>query len=263
MSIEVRHLSYAYGDHTVLKDVDFSAQPGEYLSILGPNGTGKSTLFRCMLGALRRYGGEVLVDGVDTRSMTAGEMARKVAYIPQYSDPAFNYSVEDIILMGTVSKTGLFSAPRKAQREQTAWAMEKIGIAHLAHRCFHHISGGERQLVLIARALAQQAKILLLDEPTASLDLGNQVLVLSQARALADEGYTVIQTTHDPERSYQFSSRIMALKNGMVVADGRPRDVLTEELIAALYGVEVQVSSLFEDRVRVCTPRFALNTTQN
>ena len=133
-------------------------------------------------------------------------------------------------------------------------ALEKIGISHLAERCFHRISGGERQLALIARALVQRAPVLMLDEPTASLDFGNQLLVLTQARELAREGYTVIQTTHNPEQSYMFSDRILALRGGEVLTEGRPKDVLTSDMMRQLYGVEVEVSSLFDDRARVCTP---------
>lgn len=256
MSVEVRGLSFAYGERPVLRDVSFTAHTGELLSILGPNGVGKSTLFRCVLGLLRGYTGEILVDGQDARSLSVREKARRIAYIPQSSSPAFNYSVEDIVLMGTTSGVGVFSTPRREDQARRDWALEKIGISHLAKRCFHHISGGERQLALIARALVQRSPILMLDEPTASLDFGNQILVLSQARALAREGYTVIQTTHNPEQSFMFSDRILALQGGGVMSEGPPGEVLTSALMSRLYGVETEVSSLFSDRVRVCTPAF-------
>ena len=132
---------------------------------------------------------------------------------------------------------------------------DKIGIAHLADRCFHRLSGGEQQLVLIARALVQKAPILMLDEPTANLDFGNQHLVLEQARNLAREGYTVIQTTHHPEQSYMFSDRILAIQKGRVLAEGTPERVLTEQTMKALYGVDVDVVSLYEDNARICIPK--------
>lgn len=254
MSIEVKDLCFAYGEREVLHGVSFKAEAGEFLSILGPNGVGKSTLFRCVLGLLRDYTGSITVEGRDAKSLSIREAAKLIAYIPQSSHPAFNYSVRDIVLMGTTSGLGTFSTPKKEDLRRVEEALEKIGISHLAERCFHRISGGERQLALIARALVQRAPVLMLDEPTASLDFGNQLLVLTQARELAREGYTVIQTTHNPEQSYMFSDRILALRGGEVLTEGRPKDVLTSDMMRQLYGVEVEVSSLFDDRARVCTP---------
>ena len=254
MSIEVKNLSLSYGDRQVLHDISFSAQKGEFLSILGPNGVGKSTLFRCVLGLLSGYTGQVLVDGIDARSFTIREAAKHIAYIPQSSHPIFNYSVFDIVLMGRTSGLSPFRSPGKEDRKVCFWALEKVGIAHLAQRCFHRLSGGEQQLVLIARALVQKAPVLMLDEPTANLDFGNQLLVLQQARNLAAEGYTVIQTTHHPEQSYMFSHRILAIQQGRVLKEGTPAEVLTPDTIRALYGVDVDIVSLRNDHVRICIP---------
>ena len=254
MSIEVNNLSFSYGDRPVLHDISFSVDKGAFLSILGPNGVGKSTLFRCVLGLLSGYTGQVLVDGADSRSFTVREAARHIAYIPQSSHPIFNYSVFDIVLMGRTSGLSTFRSPKKQDAELCRWALEKVGIPHLSDRCFHRLSGGEQQLVLIARALVQKAPILMLDEPTASLDFGNQLLVLEQCRNLAREGYTVIQTTHNPEQSYRYSDRILTIQHGRVLAEGTPKEVLTEKTIRALYGVEVDVVSLRDDRARICLP---------
>ena len=254
MSIEVQNLSFSYGDRPVLHDISFRVEKGEFLSILGPNGVGKSTLFRCVLGLLSGYTGQVLVDGADSRSFSVREAAKHIAYIPQSSHPIFNYSVFDIVLMGRTSGLSTFRSPKKQDAELCRWALEKVGIPHLSDRCFHRLSGGEQQLVLIARALVQKAPILMLDEPTASLDFGNQLLVLEQCRNLAREGYTVIQTTHNPEQSYQYSDRILTLQLGRVLAEGTPKEVLTEKTIRALYGVEVDVVSLRDDRARICLP---------
>lgn len=254
MSVEVKNLRFSYGEREVLHDVSFKVEAGEFLSILGPNGVGKSTLFRCVLGLLRDYTGSITVEGRDARSLSIRESAKLIAYIPQSSHPAFNYSVRDIVLMGTTSGLGTFSTPKKEDVRRVDEALERTGISELAERCFHRISGGERQLALIARALVQRAPVLMLDEPTASLDFGNQLLVLNCARELAHEGYTVIQTTHNPEQSYMFSDRILALRGGEVLTEGKPGDVLTPDMMQRLYGVEVEVSSLFDDRVRVCTP---------
>ncbi len=255
MSIEVKDLSFSYSERPVLHNINFSVGRGEFLSILGPNGVGKSTLFRCVLGLLSGYTGQVLVDGTDSRTFSTREAAKHIAYIPQSSRSIFNYSVFDIVLMGRTSGLATFRSPGKADRELCHWAMEKVGITRLADRCFHRLSGGEQQLVLIARALVQKAPILMLDEPTANLDFGNQLLVLEQARSLAQEGYTVIQTTHHPEQSYMFSDRILAIQNGRVLVEGAPKTVLTEENIRSLYGVDVDVVSLYHDSARICIPR--------
>ena len=255
MSIEVQKLSFSYGDRQVLQDISFRVEQGEFLSILGPNGVGKSTLFRCVLGLLSGYTGTVLVGGADARTLSVREMAKRIAYIPQSSRPVFNFSVEDIVLMGASSSLTPFQSPGKQALERCRWAMEKVGISRLSERCFHRLSGGEQQLVLIARALVQNAPILMLDEPTANLDFGNQLLVLEQARALAREGYTVIQTTHHPEQSYMFSDRILAIQNGRVLTQGAPAEVLTEQTMAALYGVNVNMVSLYDDRARICIPK--------
>lgn len=254
MSIEVKNLRFSYGDRPVLHDISFSVENGELLSILGPNGAGKSTVFRCVLGLLSGYQGQVLVDGIDARTMTAREAARHIAYIPQASHPVFNYSVFDIILMGRTSGLSPFRSPGREDKDKCLWAMEKVGIPHLAQRCFHRLSGGEQQLTLLARALVQDARCLMLDEPAANLDFGNQLLVLEQMRTLAREGYTVIQTTHYPDQSYMFSDRILAIRQGRVLADGAPEAVLTKETMKKLYGVDVQVVSLYGDKARVCIP---------
>ena len=137
MSIEVKNLSFSYGDRPVLYDISFKVEKGEFLSILGPNGVGKSTLFRCVLGLLSGYTGQVLVDGIDSRSFSVREAAKHIAYIPQSSHPIFNYSVFDIVLMGRTSGLSTFRSPKKKDAEICRWELDKVGISHLADRCFH------------------------------------------------------------------------------------------------------------------------------
>ena len=256
MTIRAENISFSYGQRRVLKNVSLSAGSGSFVTILGSNGVGKSTLFRCMLGLIKDYEGSVTVDGEDTRSMSVKQLAEKIAYIPQSTSPAFNYSVEDIVLMGTTAGMRPFSTPRAKELALVDSALGRMGIEHLRDRCFHLLSGGEKQLVIIARAIAQNAGIIMLDEPTASLDFGNQMLVLRRMRELADEGYTVIQTSHDPEHSYMFSDSITALKDGEVLISGTPGEVMREDVISSLYNIRVNIDSLYEDKVRVCTAAF-------
>ena len=254
MSLQVHDLRFSYGAHAVLKGVSFSAEYGEFLSVLGPNGVGKSTLFRNLLGLLRPTGGSVLVDGRDIGTMMPAELSRAMAYIPQSHNPVFNYSVLDMVLMGTTSQVGRFAVPGREQVKLAEAALERLNISHLRDRGCGHISGGERQLVLIARAIAQQAKILVMDEPSANLDFGNKIRVMRTVKGLTEDGFTVIQSTHDPDQAYLYSDKILALYGGQVLAWGTPRETMTESLISTLYGVDVEVCSMHNDDVRVCVP---------
>ena len=255
MSIEVTNLSFSYGENQVLDDINFTAQDNQLLSVLGPNGVGKTTLFRCILGLLTGYKGQILLDGIDIKGLGIEEMARLIAYIPQFHYPSFNYSVFDMVLMGTSVQVSAISSPGVKQKKLVDAALKRVGIYHLKNRGFTRISGGERQLVLLARALAQEAKILVMDEPTSNLDFGNQVRVLTEIKSLAKEGYTIIQSTHNPDQTFLFSDRVMAMKDGKVMAWGTPAEIYTEDLIYNLYGVEVEMESLYQDKARVCIPK--------
>lgn len=251
MKLSVEHLSYAYGAHRVLEDVSFSLEQGQFLSVLGPNGVGKSTLFRCILGRLDGYGGTIVSGGDDLRNMPRREAARRMAYIPQIHTPTFSYTVLDTVLMGTARQLSPFSQPGKAQLEQAMAALERVGAAHLFKRDFSRLSGGEQQLVLLARALAQQAEILIMDEPTSALDFGNQLRVLALVRALAEEGYGVLLSTHNPQHALTFATRTLALADGRVAAQGKPDEVLTPALMKKLYGVDVIFAETAAGRVLV------------
>ena len=238
MILTVQGLSYAYGKAApVLRDVSFTAGSGDFLSVLGANGAGKSTLFRCLLGGLEGYTGTILLDGRDVRTMTRRQLAAHIAYIPQIHRPTFGYSVLDVTLMGLTRYLSPFRSPSRELEAQALSALERMGVAHLSTRNFATLSGGEQQLVLIARALCQRSDILVMDEPTSSLDYGNQIRVLQQVCALSEEGYTVLLSTHDPQHALRFSRRVLALSGGVAVAEGDTRAVLTPDLIRRLYGV--------------------------
>ena len=254
MSMKVENLRFSYGDHEVLKGVSFGVEYGEFVSVLGPNGVGKSTLFRCLLGLLKASEGSVSINGTDIASMTPAQLARSMAYIPQSHNPVFNFTVLDMVLMGTTSQVGRFSVPGKEQIKLADAALERLGIAHLRDRGCGNISGGERQLVLIARAIAQSAKILVMDEPSANLDFGNKLRVMRTVKGLTEDGYSVIQSTHDPDQAFLYSDKILALYDGQVLAWGTPRDTVTDAVISRLYGVDVEVCSMHGDGIRVCVP---------
>lgn len=242
--IEVKNLSFAYREHEVLREVSFSAAEGQLVSVLGPNGVGKSTLFRCILGLLRSYTGEVLLNGREVRQQSRQELSRLAAYIPQSSEPVFNYTVMDTVLMGTTTMLSPLRRPGAAQREAAERAMEELGIIGLRNRGVGRLSGGERQLVLIARAMVQNARLLVMDEPTANLDYGNQYRVLEQIQALAQRGYTVLLSTHNPEHALRFASHILALREGRVCAYGAVNETITAELIEELYRIPAMLTGV-------------------
>ncbi len=241
MSIAVEKLHFAYAAVPVLKDVSFSLKKGEILAVLGPNGAGKSTLFRCMLGMERNYRGTVTVGGQDAAKLSPRALASRIAYIPQVHDHTFPYSVKDVVLMGTAHTLSPFFSPGKTQRAWAQEAMEAVGIAHLAEKTVSKLSGGEQQLVLIARALAQRAETLLMDEPTSSLDYGNQTRVLRCVRALADSGYSVMVSTHNPQHALFYADRVLALHDGRIIACGAPENVITPALLETLYGIKASL----------------------
>ena len=239
MGIEVRNLCFHYGDRPVITGVSFTADKSERLAVLGPNGVGKSTLFRCLLGFLRPVSGEIIVDGAQMHAYSRRELAKKIAYIPQSHSPAFDHTVLDSVLMGMTAQMGLLEQPGPAQREKAMAMLRTLGIGHLAERGCMKISGGERQLMLLARALVQDAETLIMDEPTANLDYGNSCRVMERVTMLGQKGYTVIFSTHDPNQAFSYATKVLALKDGGVMACGAPQEALSQAVLSALYNIPV------------------------
>ncbi len=262
MSISIENLSFSYGSKQVLHDLSFDIPDGMLVNVLGPNGVGKSTLFRCILGLNQHYTGRVLVNDKDIKSLSIRERAREISYIPQTHASVYDYEVVDVVLMATGSDLKMLTNPGEAQRQRAYGALERIGIADFAHRMYTQISGGEQQLVLIARALAQNARTIVMDEPTSALDYGNTVRVLSCVRQLAHEGLSIIQSTHNPDHAFLYSDRTLVLKDGRIDAYGTPHEVITSELISGLYSVDVEVNSLYGDKVRICVPKHEIEARQ-
>ena len=252
--ISIEDLRFSYGSHEVLKGVTMQADAGEMVCVLGPNGVGKSTLFKCILGLLRGYEGAIRIDGHDAAEIKAAEKAGLIAYIPQASRPTFSYRVLEMVVMGTTSHMTGVLHPGRRENEIAEQALERMGILHLAGRDYNSLSGGEQQMVMISRALAQGAKTLVMDEPTSSLDYGNRIKVQQQLRGLVSEGYSIVQSTHDPEQTYMFADRIVTLLDGRVYREGRPSEILDPSMIEALYGVKVKAITTEDEKSRYFEP---------
>ena len=253
--LEANEVGFGYPSFPVGRDVDLSLAPGEVLCLLGPNGCGKTTLFKTLLGLIPRHTGRITLDGTDIKRLARSEIARQIAYVPQAHTAVFPYSVRDMVLMGRTAHRGLFASPMQSDGEIADRALETLGIAHLGPRDYTRISGGQRQLALIARALAQETPLIVMDEPTASLDFGNQVLVLRQVKKLAAAGLGIILSTHNPDHVFICGTSVIAMEAGRTKASGPPVDVLTPALLSAVYGVDVRVEIL-SDGTRVCAPGF-------
>jgi iron complex transport system ATP-binding protein len=227
------------------------------LCLLGPNGSGKTTLFKTLLGLLGPQAGEVLIGGEAIAALPRAEIARRVAYVPQAHAAQFPYRVLDMVVMGRTAHLGLFAAPSEADRARAREALDALGIAELAENEYTRISGGQRQLALVSRALAQDAPVIVMDEPTASLDFGNQVVVLSEVMRLAAKGLAIVLSTHDPDHAFLCGHRVALLHEGRLARLGTPEAVVTAESLREIYGVEVDVLALPDDRGgrRVCVPR--------
>jgi iron complex transport system ATP-binding protein len=258
--LAVEDLSYGYAGRVVGRDISFSVKAGEVLCVLGRNGEGKSTLFKTILGLLAPRAGAVRVDGELTAGWTPRRRALKFGYVPQSGGGVFPFTVSELVLMGRTAHRGPFDAPSAADRAVAQDAIATVGIEHLARREWQRISGGERQLALIARALAQEPRILVLDEPTASLDFGNQLRVLDVIRSLAEtQGLTVLLSTHHPEQAFACADRVAVLASGELLRIGSPAEVVTADTLRVCYSVEVAVLPVAESRYRVCVPRSYLD----
>jgi iron complex transport system ATP-binding protein len=240
MTLAGRDLTIGYSDRVVGRGLDVKLEQGEVLALLGPNGGGKTTLLKTLLGILKPRDGEVAIDGRSLGAISVRERARLIAYVPQVHMPTFAFTVESVVLMGRTAHGNLFSRPSANDRAVAARMLEQFGIAHLAPRPYTMISGGERQLVLLARALAQEPRFVVLDEPTASLDFGNQGKVMREIRALAAAGHGVLFTTHDPNHALRAADRAYLLRAGARIAEGAVGAVLTRERLAELYGATVE-----------------------
>lgn len=241
MKVSLENVSAGYGKKTVVHSISLEVGTGEVMCLLGANGSGKTTLFKTILGLVQPTSGRVCIDDVDIRRWSRRDLARALGYVPQAHTPPFAFKVRDVVMMGRSAHVGRFGSPGKRDLVVADAALDQLNIRRLAEELYTEISGGERQLTLIARALAQQAKILVLDEPTSSLDFGNQMRVLRQIKRLADSGFGLLMTTHFPDYAFLCASRVALMKHGRMMAMDRPEVALTEECLREAYGAPLRI----------------------
>jgi iron complex transport system ATP-binding protein len=242
MKLTINKLCFNYTGIQVLKDIELEVGLGEMLGIVGPNGSGKSTLIKCVNRILKTKQNTVLIDGVDSSKFDLKELSRIMGYVPQSSTSAFPFTVFDVVMMGR--KPYIHWSVSENDGQIVADMLEFLGISHLAMRHFNELSGGEQQKVIIARALAQKPQLMLLDEPTSSLDIKHQLEILSLLKSIsATKERSVVVTLHDLNLASRFCDRLLMLQKGCIYAVGTPEEVLTEENIEAVYGIKAKVSS--------------------
>ncbi|MBN2238857.1 MAG: ABC transporter ATP-binding protein [Dehalococcoidales bacterium] len=259
MRLEIREAAFTYtGETNVFEDLSLTADGEEMLCILGPNGCGKTTLLKCIAGIMKLKGGQVLLDEQDISIMKRNAVAKILGYIPQEHSSPFPYQVLQMVLMGRSPHIGTFSLPKQEDIEIAEESLAKVGILHLKDRRYTQLSGGEKQLVVMARVLAQQPKMLLLDEPTSHLDFKNQTLILQLVEKLAREGLPAIMTTHFPNHALTYSSKVALMRAGSLLTVGSADDVVNRENMREIYGIDVKIHTVTDpddnNDFKVCVP---------
>ena len=257
MILEVKRAICGYGTSIVVKDISLNVKSGEILCLLGPNGVGKTTFFKTILGFLKLQGGEIMLNGENIHNWTRKRLAKVIGYVPQAHTPPFPFKVFDVVLMGRTAHLSMFSSPSKKDIDIADEAINILKISYLKEKIYTEISGGERQLVLIARALAQQPEILIMDEPTSNLDFGNQIRVLEQINKLSQRGIGVIMTSHFPNHAFLCSTKVAFMQRNNVFAVGTVDEVVTEDNLKEAYGINVKIISTVNsngEQIKACIP---------
>jgi len=256
MIIEVQNVNFAYekNGRQILNDINLTLNEGQVMSILGPNGAGKSTLLNCIATLNEVDSGNIKLCGKDVTKMKPREVASILSYVPQNHTPAFSYTVFNFVLMGRAPKVGMFEKPKTEDFEVVAKVLEEVGIAELADKPYTEISGGERQQATIARALVQEPKAILFDEPTAHLDFGNQIKTLRTIKSLAEKGYAIIITTHNPDHAIMLGGTTAILDKKGHLEVGPTEEIITEERLKSVYDTKLKLSYFDEAGRYVCIP---------
>ncbi len=247
--LEVKNLSFGYAERDVLQDISFQLKPGEILFLLGPNGCGKTTLLDCVLGFLKPRQGDIYLNGSNIKDIRAEHIARQLAYVPQSHEKTFPYTVMDIVLMGRASYIGVFAAPSRPDIAIAREMLNLLGIYHLKDRPYTQLSGGEGQLVMIARALVQKTNLIVMDEPTAHLDFKHEMVIMETIVDLVKEsGLAVLMASHFPNHAFYFENnelrcRVALMDESRFLAIGTPTEVLSEYNLSKTYNINARVVS--------------------
>ncbi len=255
--LSARNLGIGYPGTPVGRDLDLDIGDNRVTMLLGPNGCGKTTLFRTLLGILPAQAGAVSLEEHPLSDLSRTHVAKRIAYVPQVAQGYFPFSVLDVVLMGRAPFLGLFESPGTTDRQIAETALDQVGIAELAHRPFTAISGGQRQLALIARALAQAAPVLIMDEPTANLDYGNQHRIMACAVALAADGRAVVISSHNPDHALSHADSVVLMKAGAVLAAGPTRQVMSADALSTVYDIPIALMEIDDGKGgtrRICVP---------
>ena len=250
---EVRNISFDYDGEEIFSDISFSIEKGDVLCILGPNGTGKTTLIKCLNGLQDTNSGEILINGQNIENLSFQQISKHIGYIPQSHVPSFPFKVFDVVLMGRAPYLNLTDTPREEDKEIALEALKTLGIDDLKDKEYTNLSGGERQLVFLARVLCQKPDILILDEPTSHLDFGNQIKLLEIIENLANSGLSVIMSSHFPDHAFLSSTKVAIMKDKRFIDFGTPDSVVTEDNLRKAYSIDVKLMELDGNR-KVCVP---------
>lgn len=242
--LEVKNLSFAYSAKEVLEDISFSLDKGKFVSLLGANAVGKSTLFKCILGIHKNSKGKILLEDKDIKKLSSKEISSYFTYIPQVANINYNYKVIDIVLMGRTRHISFFSLPSSEDIKKAKEALKKFDIEDLENLDFSKLSGGQKQLVMLARAFSQESKIWILDEPCSNLDYGNQIKILRKLKDLSKQGYIIFISTHNPEQAAYFSDEVMVLDDKKLILKVKANLILDEKIIKKVYDIDVKIHTL-------------------
>ena len=253
--IQCNNINFSYdGKRQILNNVSFSIEKGQLVTLLGPNGVGKSTLLNCVTGLLKPQGGKVFLDDEDIFSLSRKSIARKIAYVPQKNNVPFDYLVKEFVVMGRTAHLGILTTPSEHDYELVDDALLKLGITDLAERQINELSGGDQQKACIARALVQEPELVILDEPTAALDYGNQIKVLNLIKELLGLGFAVIQTTHNPDHCFMLGGQVAILDNSGNLEIGDCSNIMTEKKLSDVYNTDLRLVYIEEIGRKTCVP---------